>query len=62
MLDTPELELDVYVSFPEDTNLQQTAHLIEQRLQQLPTVEQVEAIPEQVRMTGLEVIATIGIT
>ncbi len=61
MMDTPEFELDIYVTFAKDTDLLQTAQIIEERLQQLPMVNQVEAVPEQLRMTGVEVVAAIAI-
>ena len=61
MRDTPEFELDICVTFEKDTDLLQTAQIIEERLQQLPMVNQIEAMPEQLRMTGVEVVAAITI-
>ncbi len=61
MIDTPEFELDIYVTFAKDTDLPRTAQIIEERLQRLPMVNQVEAAPEQLRMTGVEVVAAIAI-
>jgi len=62
MIDTPEIEMDIYVNFPKDTDLGQTAQVIEERLKQLSMVDQVEAAPEQLRITGLELVAAIGVT
>src|SRR6266699_3222337 len=62
MTDTPAIEVNLYIDFEKDNDLEQTAQLIEERLGQLEMVKEVEAVPEKARFTGLEVVAAIGVT
>ena len=62
MTDTPAIEVNLYIDVEKDNDLEQTAQLIEERLGQLETVKEVEAVPEKARFTGLEVVAAIGVT
>ena len=62
MTDTPAIEVNLYIDVEKDNDLEQTAQLIEERLGQLEMVKEVEAVPEQARFTGLEVVAAIGVT
>lgn len=62
MIDTPEIELDISVTFPKETDLNQIAQVIEQRLQEFSGVDQVAAVPRQVRMGGVEIAAVLAIT
>jgi len=62
MADTSALEVNLYIDVETDNDLEQTAQLIEERLSQLEMVKEAEAVPEQPRFTGLEVVGVIGVT
>lgn len=62
MEDIPDIELNFHFEVVEGTDLALTAQLIQERLSKLERVKEVEAIPEEPRLTGLEVVAAIAVT
>jgi len=58
-------EINLLFTFAHDEALDQVAHTLQDRLSQMEMVEEVEAVPEgsqQMRMSGLEIAAAIGVT
>jgi len=62
MTDITEIEVNLYIDVEKDSNLKQTAQIIEQRLSQFKMVKEAEAVSEKPRLTGVEVVAAIGVT
>jgi len=55
-------EINMFFEYSHDDNLDQAAHLLQDRLSQMEMVNEVEAAPENMRINGLEIAAAIGVT
>lgn len=55
-------ELALHFEMAENTDLQQAAALLQDRLACLQSVQEVEALPEEPRITGAEIAAAIFVT
>ena len=55
-------ELALHFEMTRDSDLQQTAGLLRDRLASLQSVQEVSALPEEPRVTGVEVAAAIFVT
>jgi hypothetical protein len=55
-------EINMFFEYAHNDNLDQAAHLLQDRLSQMEMVKEVEAAPEKMRATGLEITAAIGVT
>lgn len=55
-------EINMFFEYAHDDNLDQAAHLLQDRLSQMEMVNEVEAAPEEMRINGLEIAAAIGVT
>ncbi len=55
-------ELNLLFEFSQGNNLDQVAQTLTDRITQLPMVEEVEAAPETMKLTGVELVAAIGVT
>lgn len=55
-------ELNLRLEFTQDQDLKRVAKMLEKRIAQLPQVEEAEAAPERMKLTGAEVAAAIGVT
>jgi hypothetical protein len=55
-------EVFLRFEFSDGKDLEQAARLIQERLAGLDMVEEADAIPEETRLTGVEVVAAIAVT
>ena len=55
-------ELNLRFEFSQDKNLNQVAQTLEDNITQLQLVDEVEAAPEKMKLTGVEIAAAIGVT
>lgn len=55
-------ELNLRFEFSQDGDLDQVARTLEQRIAQLQMVDEVESVPEKMKLTGVEIASAIGVT
>jgi hypothetical protein len=55
-------EINLRFEFSQDNDLNQVAEMLEKRIGQLQMVNEVESVPEKMKLTGVEVASAIGVT
>ena len=55
-------EINLLFEFTDDNELDEAAQVIQDRLTSIEAVEEAEARPERMKVTGLEIAAAIGVT
>lgn len=55
------VEVILHIEFSDNVDTEETAQLIQNRLSKLEMVEEVEALPDEPRLTGVEVAGAIAV-
>jgi hypothetical protein len=55
-------ELNLRFEFSQDDDLNEVSRTLEQRIARLQMVDEVESVPEKMKLTGVEIASAIGVT